>query len=283
MGTLNLVVKSGEPFPRVISGRIPQQKYRTSNSHMERPSSYGLTVGEVLASAQPLPAKSLLLGRCADGLPFLMSMSDPAIGSILIRGEGSCGKTHQLQAIMDAAVHTCRPSELQITVIAHNPSEWEELQDGPQFSTYLQGVFAWYDPSLADHIQRLTAVAEARRAGAHRGPANLVILDDLNFIEILDCESQVNLRWLLEYGPQSDFWMIGALNASLVRGLPFWTQVFRTTIFGSTQGDEQSDLPNTPSGSYPESLEPGHFRAWDGNAWITYQLPLLGNGLLRRK
>ncbi len=283
MGLLNVVVKAGEPFPRAIPGRIARKKFRTRDHLKGRHAINALTVGEVLASTRPLPAKSLMLGRCADGLPFLMSMADPAIGSILISGDRGCGKTHQLQAIVDAAVRTFRPSELQITVISHNPAEWQTLQGGSQFTKYLQGIFAWYDPSLTDQIQRLTAVAEARRAGEHNGPANLVILDDLNFVEILDCESQVNLRWLLEYGVQSDFWMIGALNASLARELPFWIEVFRTNIIGWSRVDGASDLPCSPSGSYPETLEPGQFRAWAGKAWITYQLPLLGNGLVRRK
>lgn len=283
MGLSNLVVKAVDTFPQAMPRLVSQKKQKPKVSFTNKKSFSAMTVGELLSSTQTLPEKSLLLGRCADGLPFFMSIDDPEMGSILISGARGCGKTHQLQVIVDAAIRTNRPHELQITVITHNPSEWRLLQDAYQSEKYLQGVYAWYDPNVGDHIQHLTEVVEARREGEYDGPVNLVILDDLNFVETLPCEAQVNLRWLLEYGSQSNFWMVGALNASLVQRLPFWLEVFRTRLFGWMQDEIKHGLPGQQHGLHPDTLEPGTFRAWTGGSWITYQLPLLGKGVSRRK
>jgi hypothetical protein len=182
----------------------------------------------------------------------------------------------------EGAIRTHRPHELQITVISHDPSTWKCYQADHRWAKYFQGVYAWYDPVVGDHIQHLTEMVEARRAGRQDGPANLVILDDMFFVEILSSEAQVNLRWLLEYGSQSQVWLVAAMNASQAVRMPFWLEVFRTRIFGWMQKKLQGDLIGQGRGLNPETLEPGTFRAWTGSTWITYRLPLLGEGLSRK-
>ncbi|MFW5714214.1 MAG: hypothetical protein ACOCYU_06035 [Brevefilum sp.] len=282
MGISNLVVKAADRFPQSIPGLISRRNRRTKQTvHVEH-FPLKMTVGELTASTRSLPGKAILLGHCADGLPFLMSMDTPEIGAILVSGNRGCGKTHQLQVMADAAMRTNKPHELQITVLTHNPSEWAKFQNNNQNKKFLQGIFAWYEPVVEEHIQRLTEISEGRRRGGSDQPANLVILDDLNFVEILSSEAQVNLRWLLEYGTQSRVWTVGALNASHVEGFPFWCEVFRTRIFGWTEAGLRIDFPGQKPGLCPETLEPGTFRAWTGDRWITYQLPLLGDGITRR-
>jgi hypothetical protein len=282
MGISNLLVKSRNAFPRTLPGKISGRSRRVKRSSVSKQTANTLTVAELLAATQPLPAKSILLGRCPDGLPFFMSMDDPEMGAVLICGASGCGKTHQLQVMVESAMRTHRPHELQITVITHHPSEWQAIQKDPLFMKYLQGVYAWYDPRLETHLQRLTDLAEARREGHHGGPATLVVLDDMNFVEVLSWEAQVNLRWLLEYGSQSRVWLVGAINALQAQVLTFWVEVFRTRLFGWMRAQMAVDLPWNQPGLRAESLEPGTFRAWTGNSWITYQIPLLGGRLKRR-
>ncbi len=282
MSASNMFVKTINTFPRTLPGLTSRRKQRAKRSLVTRHPAQAVTVGALLASAQPLPEKSILLGRCADGLPFLMAMEDPEMGAVLFSGDRGCGKTHQLQVMVEAAIRSNQPHDLQVTVISHNPLEWQGLQHDRRQGRYLQGVFAWYDPRLAGHIQHLTEIVEARREKGLDGPANLVILDDLNFVETISPEAQVNLRWLLAYGAQSEVWLIGAVNASQAQSLPFWVDVFRTRIFGVSKSGVEPNLPVQLSGLQAENLEPGTFRAWTGGSWITYQLPLLGDGIIRR-
>lgn len=283
MGITNVVVKTAGTFPQSMPGLISRRHRSVIGSVMKKRPSGQVTVGELLAPTRPIPEQSILLGRCADGLPFLMSLADPEIGAILISGDRGCGKTHQLQVMVDSVIRTHRPHEIQITILSHNPEEWRQSQLGPHVDKYIQGVFAWYDPRVEGHIQRLVEIVEASRDGEHEGPANLVILDDLNFVETLSCEAQVNLRWLLEYGSQSKVWLVGALNSFHAQGLGFWLEVFRTRIYGWARGGSKVDSPDQKPESKPETLDPGTFRAWAGDRWITYQIPLLGDGISRSK
>jgi len=282
MGTSNFLVNAVDTFPQALPGLRSRRNKRAKRRKASLRSTQAATVGSLLAAIQPLPEKTVLLGRCADSLPFLMDMEDPDLGAVLISGGRGCGKTHQLQVMVEAAIRTNRPHDLQITIISHNPSEWQLLRKDRRVDRHLQGIFAWYDPYLEDHIQHLTEMVEGRRERGMDGPANLVILDDLNFIETLKPEAQVNLRWLLEYGSQSRVWLVGALGASQAQALPFWVDVFRTQIFGWMRSEFSMDLPDLQSGLRAATLEPGTFRTWAGGSWITYQLPLLGDGLKRR-
>lgn len=282
MGVTHFTVRSGQALPQSLLGLRKGKRRRGVPSFQDAKAPRIVSLGDLLPGTWPMPEKSLLLGRCADGLPFLMSMDDPEIGAILICGDRGCGKTHQLQVMAEGAVRTHRPHELQIMVVSHHPEVWEPYQEDRRYSRYFQGVFAWYDPAVVDCIQELAEMVDSRREGRQDGPAILVILDDINFVETLNCDAQVNLRWLLEYGSQSQVWLAAAMNASQALRLPFWLEVFRTQILGWSQDDRKMDQIVTKPGLHAEALEPGTFRAWTGSAWITYRLPLLGEGLCRR-
>lgn len=279
MGVSNVHLKAMNTYPQTLKGLVSRRDRRVKGSRKSRWQSQPVTVGALLAHSQAMPEKSILLGHCADGLPFLMALEDPAIGAVLVSGGRGSGKTHQLQVMAEAAIRSNRPHELQLTVVSHNPFEWQAVQKDRRVEKYLQGVYAWYDPQLEAHFQHLTEMVEKRRSGGMNGPVNLVILDDLHFVETISPEAQVNLRWLLEYGAQSGVWFVGAVSGSQVQNLSFWVEVFRTRIFGWVPSRFQVAPLEPPSGLQANVLEPGTFRAWTGDSWITYQLPLLGDDL----
>lgn len=282
MDISNLVVRAVNTFPRTAAGWAAHNKRKIRRADVISANENLVTVGKLLSSIGPVPEKSILLGRCADGLPFFISLGDPELGSILISGDEGCGKTHQLQVMVDAAMRLNQPYDLQISIISHNPQDWALIQNDPRNRRFCQGVYAWYDPRLDAHIQHLAALAEARRAGETGGPALLVILDDLNFVEALNCDSQVNLRWLLQYGAQSNIWIAAAIKAVLAAQFPFWIEVFCTRIFGRVISEKGAFGLGEAPGLRAHNLEPGFFRTWTGAGWMTHQLPLLGDALKRR-
>ena len=141
---------------------------------------------------------------------------------------------------------------------------------------YVHAMHAWYDPRAQQTIQSLAELAEARRQGEKEGPGFIVILDDLNFVEDLSVESQVDLRWLLAYGAQSNIWLVATIKAGYTPRFRFWLEAFRTRIIGCVRGKQ--DLANVSliPGFQMKSLAPSEFRVWTGADWLTYQLPLLG-------
>jgi hypothetical protein len=138
------------------------------------------------------------------------------------------------------------------------------------------GVHAWYDPRVEDRIQSLTELAEARRDGEKGGPSVLLILDDLNYVEDLSMEAQVNLRWLLAYGAQSNIWLVSSINAHLSQAYQYWIEPCRTRILGKAESITNNNKMDTIVDAKPSSLSPGEFTIWTGTSWISYSLPLLG-------
>lgn len=274
-------------LPQIISGTfepqlkiLPGLRART-NSGKKQMKTRGqqaslTTVNSLLASLGPVPQNAVLLGRCQDGLPFLMALGDPELGAILIGCEQGFGKTHHLQVLVDSAIQSHSPRNLQVVILTLNPAEWTRFADRNLSSKYLQGMAAWYDPQAEQLIAHLTELAESRRDGQRRGPDVLLALDDLPALQDLSWEAQVNLRWLLEYGAQSGIWVVATVNAGEASDLRYWIDTFRTRIVGQVGDAVAAEILTQQTDTALADLAPGEFSAWTGKDWIRYSLPLLG-------
>jgi hypothetical protein len=272
MGTSNLFVNTIKPY-RPLPVRLKSRTDRLSTSKLlSKPD----TVGSILAETRPVPAQSVLLGRCSDQLPFFLSLTDPELGSILVSGDEGCGKTHQLQVMVDSAINTNAPHQLQIAVLTHHPEDWDRICLHSRQKMFIQGCYAWYDKRAEGLINSLADLAEARRESRQTGPDILFVLDDLNYVEGLSLEAQVNLRWLLSYGAQSNIWVVAAIKASYALELGYWLEPFRTRILGRTCLAQQAETLSLQPGALLKDLSHNVFRAWTGSQWLTYRLPLLG-------
>lgn len=274
MALSQIISRTFGPQVKILPG-MPTRN-RTSNLKDKKAQGDLMTVNALLGTLAPIPKQSVLLGRCADGLPFLMSLGDPLLGAILIGCEQGYGKTHHLQVLVDSAIQTHSPHNLQVAVLTLNPEEWTRLSDQALSGKYLQSIAAWYDPQAEEMIANLTELAEGRREGQRHGPDVLMVLDDLPALQDLSWEAQVNLRWLLEYGSQSGIWIVATINAQEAEGLRYWIDIFRTRIVGRVGDATRAGILSQQNGTSLESLAPGEFKAWTGTAWVRYSLPLLG-------
>jgi hypothetical protein len=217
------------------------------------------------------------MGECRDGLPFLMQLTDPALGAILIGGDQGCGKTHQLQVMVDSAIRLNPPHDLQISILTHNPNEWRAFWGRKRQEKYLYQLKAWYDPGAEELIEGLLHLAEERREGKRQGASIVLILDDFNFVEEISYAAQVNLHWLLAYGAQSGIWIMAAIKANYADKFRYWIDSFRTRIIGAAVNSEDAEILSADEDIKGEDLTPGFFRIWTGVEWLTYRLPLLGD------
>jgi hypothetical protein len=258
---------------------IPLGRKRTGKKQRlpKRVGAQVLTVASLLDSIRPIPDRSILLGRCMDGLPFLMEFGDPNLGAILIGSEMGHGKTHQLQVMMESAIRTLSAHRLQVAILTLNTEEWTRFSDSSANQNYLQGLYAWYDPAAERLIASLTELAESRRDSQRIGADVLFILDDLTAVKDLSCEAQVNLRWLLEYGAQSRVWVIATVDAKQALSMRYWIDPFRTRIIGRVYGEDQTDILSIRPDVITADLSPGQFKVWTGESWFKYSLPLLGD------
>ena len=277
MGTSNIFVNAMKTYQQLIPDLQLRKDRKLPVTPQTRPFSNANTVGKLLSPLHPMPEKSLLLGQCTDGLPFLLGLVDPEMGAVLIGCEEGCGKTHQMQVMVDSALRTNAPHSLQISILTINPQEWAYLREDKATNKYIRNINAWYDGRAEETIRELTELAEARRQGKRSGAQVLFILDDFNFVEELSYEAQVNLHWLLAYGSQSDIWLVGSLNALHASGFKYWIERFRTRIVGRVGSQTAAEILSLREDSQVYGLLPGEFKVHTGTDWLTYRLPLLGD------
>lgn len=277
MGAVNMIVNDVKVNRKPFSPIKSRNRVRQPGVDKPRVPLKATTVGRLLISIRQINSPALLLGECADGLPFIIELGDPFMGAALIGCERSMGKTHHLQVLAESAVKLNPPSALQIGVITFKPGEWQFWERKPGNKKYLQGIFAWYDPWAEGLIKNLAELAETRYDGAKTDAQVVLILDDLGFVEELSYEAQVNLRWLLEYGAQAGVFVVASINAGQADRFRFWVEPFRTRIVGRITDEFAAEKLTLRKNSAVDALEPGMFRVWTGSDWRTYRLPLLGD------
>lgn len=277
MGAINMIVNDVKVNRKPFSPIKSRNRVRQPGVDKPRVPLKATTVGRLLISIRQINSPALLLGECADGLPFIIELGDPFMGAALIGCERSMGKTHHLQVLAESAVKLNPPSALQIGVITFKPGEWQFWERKPGNKKYLQGIFAWYDPWAKVLIKNLAELAETRYDGAKTDAQVVLILDDLGFVEELSYEAQVNLRWLLEYGAQAGVFVVASINADQADRFRFWVEPFRTRIVGRITDEFAAEKLTLRKNSAVDALEPGMFRVWTGSDWRTYRLPLLGD------
>jgi hypothetical protein len=277
MSTSNILVNTTKTDYRGLTGLRTHMRRDIFVTPKPRSSSRMITVGKLLSPVKPVPKGSILLGKCKDDLPFLMQLTDPVMGAILIGGDAACGKTHQLQVMVDSAMRLNAPHDFQVSILTHKPYEWRSFWRASDEDRYLYQIKAWYDPSAEELIEGLVHLAEVRREGERQGAGIFLVPDDFNFVEDLSYEAQVNLHWLLAYGAQSGIWIAAAIKANYAERFRYWIDCFRTRIVGSMGDSGDADILSCRNDSLANTLQSGYFRVWTGTEWLSYSLPLLGD------
>ena len=277
MSASNVLLQTTQTFQGLVPEIRPSCIQKSRSVFSKIPNGIPVTVGRLLSQIEPKPKQAMLLGQCQDGLPILMGLDDPTVGAILVSGENSCGKTHQCQVMVDSALQLHAADELQISILTLHPEEWAYLTADRQRQASIHGIHAWYDYRSEKMVKGLSNLAEMRRDGCQYQTRHMIILDDLNFVEYLSYEAQMIIHWLLAYGSQLGFTMIASINSVYYSDFRYWIDIFRTRILGKTDSQDEGDVLAMHPGSETETLAPGYYRVWTEGAWLTYQLPLLGD------
>lgn len=221
---------------------------------------------------QSVPPRTAVLGECRDRVPLFLDLHDSSLGSILVTGDSQTAQSHQLQFILDSALYFNRKSEIRPVIIS---SEQTWYRTDPRFnrSGTAVKVIPWYDSDLGMDIQKLANLCDDRSTGRHSGPSYLVLFDDFDQVHTLDYQAQMEIRWLIKYGPLNGIWPVVSASPAFLCQLPFWADLFRTRLLAriesSAAAEQLSIFPDSPV----RSLPPFEIATRFNQQWFIYRLP----------
>ena len=225
-----------------------------------------VSLDQLLAQSGKLPLHSLVLGVCDDGLPFLLDLTNPAPGALLICGDTRAGKTGLVLSILDSVVRLNTPAQLELSVIANDIDAFMPLAK----AEHCQEIFSSQEDVTGELIGELADIAEQRRRQRPEDPAILLVIDDLaECLEHLDQQAFGRLYWLIRHGPRSRVWTIATLPMERAREIePRFLSAFRTRLFGKTIDRKLAAVLSEDDDLQARGLEKGQFYIPYGGEWL---------------
>lgn len=171
----------------------------------------------------PLPSGVIFFGVARDdGRPVLLSFEEPSLGSILISGNTSTGKTTLLQAVASGIVHMYTPQEVQFAVITSNYLEWADWSDLPACG----GVFS----SEKAHFEKIINALDEWLHRLDCSQTLLLFIDGVSAFQNLSADTCTKLQRLLAVGPFCNIWPVATADDKELMNLGEWKRYFRKNV-----------------------------------------------------
>jgi hypothetical protein len=223
----------------------------------------------VLEQTGPFSPYTVILGACEDGLPFLLDLTNPAPGSLLVTGDAGSGKSRLLRAILASAAAINPPDQVELNVLATDIAEFNALSE----TVHCQELLACDDLAASDVIRDLAEVVDQRRHGSPADPAMLLAIDGLDrLVGELNEPTFERLLSLLRHGPRSRVWTIATLTSTQIDQVdePVLA-AFRTRLIGKTASPRVAKLlAGSPDSGAGELVNGYQFCVPFGEEWIRF-------------
>ena len=226
----------------------------------------------LLDQCAPLPAHSIVLGACEDGLPFVLDLTNPAPGALLALADPDSGKTRLLKAILASAIYLNREDKVEFGLVVPDPDEFPSLSQVGQCRQVVLADESCSD-ELADLIDDLAQIVETRRRSTPDDPAIILAIDELAWCaQFLDERAFAQLYALVKHGPRSRVWTIATLSAEHSPDIdPRLLAAFRTRLIGAIEDPELSFYLSGDESQETRALqESGLFCVPYGGDWVRF-------------
>ncbi len=171
----------------------------------------------------PLPSGVIFFGVAHDdGRPVLLSFKEPGLGSILISGGTSSGKTALLQGVASGIVHMYNPQEVQFAIVTSNYLEWADWADLPACG----GIFS----SEKMHFEKIINALGKWMQRPDCSQTLLLFLDGVNTFQDLGIDARARLQQLLAVGPFFNIWPIATADDRELMSFVEWRKYFRKHV-----------------------------------------------------
>jgi Cdc6-like AAA superfamily ATPase len=223
----------------------------------------------VLQAHGPWAQNSCVVGICDDGLPFVLDLTDPRAGGLLILGDPGSGKTRLLNNLLASTAALNGPGEVLFHIFAQEPQEFEQISQADN----CQNIFSLDDPAIVHLLEKLALFIHQRQRGSDRGPTLIVAIDNLaSFLQFLPEDAMQDLYTLITQGSSSRVWVIASLPSTQAEELDEqWLSAFSTLIFGAIHDQDLAKELTGDEASETYDLYPGYqFSVPFGEAWLRF-------------
>lgn len=231
-----------------------------------------VTAQSIIQQHRFLPDHTAILGLCEDGLPVMVDWLDPRPGSFLIGGTNLDGITQLLQLATITTMARTMKSEMAILILSSRPENWSSFQKFPGSPEItIQPI---YERKAGDAILRCSRQLDQRMNGRTRSILQLVIVDNLAYLNHVDFDVQVNFRWFARQGPDFKMWTIAGIDSSQTQDCDSFLPSFQTRILGQTNDPFQADwLANGPAPDTTWFHPRQQFAVRIRHNWMNFWLP----------
>lgn len=225
----------------------------------------------IIQELSPLPERMMVIGSCDDGLPIILDLTNPSSGSLLVTGEGACGKTHLLTSMVRSACVSTPARLLRVAGITSSQLEWHSIAQSPHGYKWAS-THSLEAPAI---LKEITRVSEQRSTGPAGGNTLILVIDGLaELVESLDPGSLANLVTLVSSGPAHGIWTLASLDTTRKPLDPQVFSAFRTHLYGHSQESQKWARGAEPFPGMASELVPGaQFCVNIDGKWINFWIP----------
>lgn len=210
---------------------------------------------EALDQQHGLPAGSLLLGMCEDGLPLVLDLTDPSSGAFLLAGDSGFDSSALLQSILTAAHKGNRSKDVTLHLISPHADDLLYFHHMPNFKISYEP----HRPEIKIVLEEMVNLVLKRQKTRERLPAHLFAIDGLDLLQqSLDAQSKLRLDWLIREGPNAGLWIFATIEATYIAEQMMPTlELFTSRILGRISQPNLARYLSGLSRSYLSDLYPG--------------------------
>ena len=231
------------------------------------------TLETILYQQGPLPAGSVILGMCQDGLPLVLDMTNPESGAFLIAGDNGFDNTTLLHSIMTAAIKANRTQDVSLHLISPHADDLLYFHQQPNFKISYEP----HRPEIKIVLEEMVNLVLSRQRKFQPLPAQLFAIDGLDLLwQTLDAQSKLRLEFLIRQGPAVGFWVFASLEATyLANQISSKIDLFPSRILGQISQPNLASYLSGLSRSYLTDLVSGleYFVRTNGQSFNIWALP----------
>lgn len=232
-----------------------------------------MNLAGIIEKYGPFPAYTTILGICSDGLPMILNLMHPAVGSFLILGDNPSGQSAFLQSVLQSGVRLNQPEQVSSVIISGDTETYSSLL---RYKHCKRVIETSEHHAVYATLSELTGLLDKRRYHNSGGPAILLIIDELTH-EMSDGSSKLSrmLYKLIKHGPRYHIWPFLSLPAQKIDQInPQFLNALRTYILGTTKADISIITGRAGSNPNLANLKEGkQFKINHNRRWIDLWLP----------